>query len=175
MEYRLYREGDEQEIVDLLCEVFNGWPAFDIPVSPLEHWRWKYLNNPYGSIIALSCDQDKIVGCQHILFKKIKVVDREYDSAIGVDVALHPDYRGRGEYGRLFSFKREQEKKYDFKFRNQIQSNPKLVKRDRERGNPLFPHRVYESVRIKNVEEHFRDEGQTINRLGYQFLSKTRL
>ena len=96
MEYRLYEKGDEEEIVDLLFQIFKGWPKYDLPVSPLEHWKWKFLDNPYGSIIALSCDNNKIVGCQHILLKNIKVGNNEYQSGIGVDIALHPDYRGRG-------------------------------------------------------------------------------
>jgi hypothetical protein len=27
---REYRPGDEKQIVDLLIEVFNGWPHFDL-------------------------------------------------------------------------------------------------------------------------------------------------
>ncbi len=171
MEYRLYQKGDEEEIVDLLIESYNGWPNFDLSVSPLEHWKWKFLDNPYGALIALSYDGSMIVGCQHILFKKIKVGENVYRSGIGVDVALHPDYRGIGEYGRLSEFKKVQEDSLDLKFRNYLQSLPSLVKRDRKQGNPLFPHGVYDNLRIKRIGEHLSGEGKHIQKWGFSALS----
>ena len=43
---RFYRPGDEKEIVPLLVLGFHGWPHIDLACSPLEHWRWKYIDNP---------------------------------------------------------------------------------------------------------------------------------
>ena len=77
MEYSTYCEGDETGLVNLLEEVFGGWTKFDIPVSPLEHWKWKHLYSPTQGIISLARDGDKIVGCSHIIIK-IKVGPKIY-------------------------------------------------------------------------------------------------
>lgn len=166
MEYRLYQKGDEKEIVDLLTQAFNGWPKIDLPVSSVEHWKWKFMDNPYGSLVALSNDNNHIVGCQHILFKKIKVGNNEYDTAIGVDIALHSDYRGKGEYGRLSNFKKEHEEKINLKFRNYVQGNKNLIKRDLKMGNPLFPHKIYNTIRISNYQEYLRGKDLTVGKFG---------
>jgi len=36
---RPYRSGDEEEIVEFLQLVFEGWPKFDLSCTPLEHWK----------------------------------------------------------------------------------------------------------------------------------------
>jgi len=43
---RPYCSGDEEKLVQLLQLVFNGWPRFDINCTSLDHWKWKYENNP---------------------------------------------------------------------------------------------------------------------------------
>jgi hypothetical protein len=43
---QLFQKGDEEEIVTLLSTIFNGWPRFDLNCSPVEHWIWKYVENP---------------------------------------------------------------------------------------------------------------------------------
>jgi hypothetical protein len=171
MEYRLYENGDEQGVVDLLDDVFNGWPKFDLPVSPLDHWKWKYLDNPYGSIVALGCDTNKIIQCRHIIFKQIKVGNTHYKTSIAVDLALHQDYRGTGEYGRLTRFKETIEESYNLKFRTFIQSHPKLIAKDKAEGTPRFPHTVNESLRIRDPDLHFNRKNQTINKLGFKSLA----
>ncbi len=44
---RSYREGDETAIVRLFAESFS-------PDRGLDHWRWKYRDNPFGTL-AISC------------------------------------------------------------------------------------------------------------------------
>ncbi len=44
---RPYREGDETAIVRLFAESFS-------PSRGLDHWRWKYRDNPFGTL-AISC------------------------------------------------------------------------------------------------------------------------
>ena len=64
---RQYQEGDEKEIVELLRLAFNGWPNFDLPCTPLEHWQWKYKDNPQNKIIASIAESEgRIVGCHLI-------------------------------------------------------------------------------------------------------------
>ncbi len=46
---RSYEEGDENQILDLWQEVFQGKRS-------LEHWCWKFKNNPYLKVqAALAC------------------------------------------------------------------------------------------------------------------------
>ena len=54
---RAYQPGDESAILDLFTR------SFHTPRS-LEHFRWKYLQNPYGGgHISLTFDSDgKLVG-----------------------------------------------------------------------------------------------------------------
>src|SRR4030043_253175 len=65
-EIRIYQEDDEYEILDLLELVFGQWPGYDIKCDPIDHWRWKYLENPVNKgLISLCLDNDKIIGCFH--------------------------------------------------------------------------------------------------------------
>lgn len=173
MDYRLYKEGDDEKIVELLIDSFNGWPHFDLQCSPLEHWRWKYLDNPSGSIIALSFDGEKLSGCQHIIIKQLKVGDHIYNSAVSLDVAVHKDYRGLGEYGNLYRFKRKIEQDYDFKFRNSIESNPKLYKWSIKQGNPKIPHKIIEWINIRDTNKYFKEK--PLKKIGYSGLKTLNL
>ena len=49
-EVRPYREGDENNIVTLLDQVFIGLPHFDTKCSLLDHWKWKYVEAHYPKI-----------------------------------------------------------------------------------------------------------------------------
>ncbi|MBS7637986.1 hypothetical protein KEJ49_03740, partial [Candidatus Bathyarchaeota archaeon] len=63
---RLYQEGDKREIVELLENVFNGWPKFDLNCSAIDHWKWKHKDNPQGkSIVVVAQSGDRIIGCLH--------------------------------------------------------------------------------------------------------------
>jgi hypothetical protein len=44
---RLYEPGDEEGIIEVLKTSYNEWRDAE---SPLDHWKWKYLDNPLGSI-----------------------------------------------------------------------------------------------------------------------------
>ena len=45
---RPYQPGDEEGLVELLDLVFAPWPDRDLRCTAVEHWRWKYLDNPFG-------------------------------------------------------------------------------------------------------------------------------
>ncbi|EMR73439.1 hypothetical protein MCGE09_00525, partial [Thaumarchaeota archaeon SCGC AB-539-E09] len=73
---RLYETGDEENIIDLLQLVFEGWPRFDLEFEPIEHWKWKYLDNPTGlSTITVGVINDEIVSCLLNLPRMIKIGD----------------------------------------------------------------------------------------------------
>jgi hypothetical protein len=41
---RSYRTGDELEIVELLEEVFDGWPKLGINSNASDYWKWKTVS-----------------------------------------------------------------------------------------------------------------------------------
>jgi hypothetical protein len=49
--FRLYEPGDEEAIVALLKISYPEWKDAEYP---LKHWKWKYLENPFGSIIVVA-------------------------------------------------------------------------------------------------------------------------
>ena len=108
---RTYEPGDENKIVRFLSLVFKKWPKFDVEGSSLDHWLWKY-KIPESVVVAE--DEDEIVGSFHSIPIKIKVGNDVIDSCQGVDVAVHPDYRGEGVYGKM------RDKSYDTRIKNGI-------------------------------------------------------
>jgi Acetyltransferase (GNAT) domain len=53
---RPYQRGDETAILDLYARSFHA-------PRPIDHWRWKYENDPYGTHrISLAFDGDALVG-----------------------------------------------------------------------------------------------------------------
>jgi hypothetical protein len=100
---RLYEKGDEVEIVPLLVSVFGRWPNFDIKCSPLEHWMWKYFDNPYNMMsTSVSVDCNKIVGVDGAIFQKVKLFNDTVLAAQGVDNAVDPGYRRIGLSKRMY-------------------------------------------------------------------------
>jgi hypothetical protein len=95
---REYQEGDDENIVSLLDMVFDGWPKYDLPVSNLEYWKWKYLHRKWidCSIVVGVNKKKEIVGCSHNPFFKVKIGSNEENVQQGVDLAVHPDYRKMG-------------------------------------------------------------------------------
>jgi hypothetical protein len=59
IEFRNYIPDDAKDIITLLEAAFDPWPRFDLPVTPLGYWTWKYKDNPLKQIIisfrALGC------------------------------------------------------------------------------------------------------------------------
>ncbi len=94
---RDYNPGDEEEIVELLQLGFDGWPHFDIACSPLEHWRWKYQENPIGrSLINIAECERRIIGARQSYLQRICIGHKVFRSMYAGDLVVHPDYRRMG-------------------------------------------------------------------------------
>ncbi len=173
---RPYSEGDEEKIVDFLTIAFKGWPPFDLDYSSLEHWKWKYQNR---ETIAVAVADDEIIGTFHSIPIKIKMGDSVINSCQGVDVAIHPNYRGKG----LSSLLRE--KSYELRIKNGIKmhygisGHPVLIaKRKKDEANdnrmfPAFPHKLIELVKIRDIKKHLSTTSKENNiqkRIGYEIL-----
>ena len=74
--YSLYEPGDEKQLVELLDLVFGGWPDRDLACSKVDFWRWKYLDNPNGSLVTLAEESGEIHGSVHTMIKKINFVKK---------------------------------------------------------------------------------------------------
>ena len=153
---RAYQQGDEQKIVDLLTETFNGWPKRDLQCDPVDHWRWKFLDNPLKKcVVALATSEDRVIGCFHDIIQRIKIGEDFYLSGHGVDVATHVKYRGTGVYGKVRSHINELERNAGVEFHYGIDSNPILVKRAK-RLNVGFPSSLERMARIRDVDLHLK-------------------
>ncbi|NIR48842.1 GNAT family N-acetyltransferase [candidate division KSB1 bacterium] len=89
---RSYNKGDEHQILELWRLVFHHRRS-------LEHWRWKFQNNPYLEVqaaLAYTPFDQKIVGQYTVLPVRINF---RGDSLLGsqvVDLMTHPDVQRQG-------------------------------------------------------------------------------
>ncbi len=150
---RAYRPGDEEGIVELLEVVFKGWPQIDLSCSPLDHWRWKFENNPIQKrFITVAEIDDKIIGCLHIIPLMLKIGDDIYLCSTSVDFAVHPDFRERGVSKKVGPLCVEKRREGGVNLDYHITGNPILIKgilKDR----PRFPYNVINLVRIRDINK----------------------
>ena len=76
---RDYIPNDEENIVPLLELIFPSWPPFTLEGTKIEHWRWKYLDNPLKSMfITVVEEAGKIIGVNHALFVNVIIGENRY-------------------------------------------------------------------------------------------------
>lgn len=91
-----YEDGDEKLIIPLLREVFGEQQT-------LEHWQWRYKENPSGFYknIWLMMDRGRVVGHYAIIPQRMMIQGKEYLCAQSLGTATHTDYRRRGIFETL--------------------------------------------------------------------------
>lgn len=102
---RRFREGDEEPIENLVESVFSNFLGG-------KYWRWKYRENPYFDprLVALAEVNGEVVGCNHWLLRDLKISGSIVDKTVlAADVAVKPDYRGKGLGSSLLRFLRSSE------------------------------------------------------------------
>jgi len=172
---REYLPGDEESIVDLLIKVFGGWPHFNLNCSPLEHWRWKYLDNPKKlNAVCVAEDKGLIVGCEHGLFIDVKIGDDLVLAQLSGDAAIDPRHQGEGLYSKINKFRNTLPpmRRMDYSF--WVTTNKKMIEFSRRRNYPRFPRRVSLMIRVKDLDLHFRlhkSDFALFKRLGYLTLA----
>lgn len=155
---RAYQPGDDEAIVELLEVVFDGWPNFDLVCSPLEHWRWKYQNNPLRTNrITLGISDNRIVGCNHYLPLKVKIGNKVYLSSQGLDVAVHSDFRRMAIFNKMMDLGIKMKKEYGSQFHYYVTWNLNLSKFLLSYYH-RFPHYARRLFRIHNVGLQLRKE-----------------
>jgi hypothetical protein len=91
IEVEYYKNGDEQQLNDLFNLVFKK-------DRPLNVWEWKFGDNPFLDevlIVTAVTDDGKIVGMYPFLIAEYKVGNNLGIAVQCVEIAMHPEFRGR--------------------------------------------------------------------------------
>ena len=153
---RLYVQGDEEAIVQLLQRAFKGWPHLDLQCTPLDHWRWKYQDNPLKKkSIVVAESGGKIIGCSHGFYLKIKVGRGAVLGEQGTDLCIDEAFRGRGISSIVHDLKMKHliENMVDLTY--SLSTNPIVTNRDLRTKRPEFPSPLRGLVKIRNIDLHF--------------------
>ena len=151
---RPYQSGEEEQLVEFLNIGFNGWPNFDLDYSPVEHWKWKFLENPLGlNSIAVAEIDDKIIGFNGEIYQYVKVGDKLLFSRRSADLAVHPDYRRMGVSTQMSSLKKELRQRKGVQMGYSASGNRIILQYRKKHGNLFFPHVLCEKVCIKDVDK----------------------
>jgi len=85
------------EIRELLRVCFDNNPKAEPGIM-----EWQYWSNPFGrSHTVVALDGTRLVAHHAAYPVPLRLDDHYVTGALQVDTATHPDYRGRGLYGRL--------------------------------------------------------------------------
>ncbi|MCX6653865.1 MAG: hypothetical protein NTY03_01955 [Candidatus Bathyarchaeota archaeon] len=160
---RLYQVGDEDKIVKLLLDVFKQWPVFDIGCSLLDHWKWKYIDNPANKDIfphVVAEYKGEIIGVSHGMWYYTKVGDGIFFSSKGTDVAVNQKFRGMGLYTKLTKLKHNICYELGWQFNYNLTANPIISRasintKPEERSFP-FPHSIKNFLKIEDIGEFFK-------------------
>jgi len=91
---RIYQEGDETRIVDLMNMVFRH-------KNDVRFWSWKYKTAPRGFLSVVAEDHGKIVGHLGFQLLNVKVGNKIIIGSQACDLCVNPDYRGQGIFVEL--------------------------------------------------------------------------
>jgi hypothetical protein len=140
---RTATEADGEEMVELLLRVFHRWPAFEIPVTPLEHLRWKIRSDPIAVRHQWVTEiDDRIVAMLLRIICRVRVKGRDCIARDGVDGAVDPRYQGRRLYSAIMEHIWSSPQASDFDLVFSYSTNPRARRRgkigDNEPiGNPV--------------------------------------
>ena len=95
--YRLYKKGDEIDIIGLYNSVFSHQ-------INIEFWNWKFADNPAGfPLIGIAVKNSSVIAHSSMNPVQIKVKDKIIPVAQGVDLIVSEIYRHGLISGRLIS------------------------------------------------------------------------
>ena len=154
IQIRSYQDGDEEGIVQLLDQAFNGWPRIDLQCSPVDHWRWKYRDGPIKmDTTTVAVSENRVIGVNHAYAVPVIINgDRIYASFSG-DMAVDMKYRGRGLSKKLIEQSTRIRAEHDISMIYFVTRNPFLIK-SYERDYLGFPFNVALLARIVDLDTH---------------------
>jgi GNAT superfamily N-acetyltransferase len=173
----IYNGDEEEEIVLFLDHAFDGWPGKELSCNSIDHWRWKYLENHLGLHIIVYCKvNSRIVGCDHSLFKWVKIGENDILMGLGADSGTHKEYRGQGIYKKLAAVKKERSREMGVNITYWSTNNPIFIDYAKKMNRPKLPYNLTNMTKIINLKEHFGQNlvsRKGLEKIRYQLLSKT--
>jgi hypothetical protein len=128
-------EADEARMIDLLSRAFRRWPRFEIPVSAIEHLRWKMRSDPAAARHHWVGEIDgRIVVMLLRVIRRVRVKGRDCLVRDGADAAVDPEFQARGLYAALNDQARERPQFTEVDFGLSISSNPRVQRRSARKG-----------------------------------------
>lgn len=171
MHIRRLIDGDEIQVVKILEEAFNDWPPFDLEVTPLDHWYWKYRPNMQQNRSIVAELNGEIIGCFHVVNIRVKHVDREILMDVGFDTAIKKEYRGLGIYSKMLE-ERVKSSWSDCEVSYWSSNNPIVINKQIKKRTNL-PTQIKYYVKIEDVNLHTRmvpTKNAMLKRIGYTSL-----
>jgi hypothetical protein len=97
VEIRGYEPADEAGVIEVLQAAFGRWPRLAECVDPVEFFRWKTAECPFGASVSLvALNHRGVIGFLGRLPWLLRVQGRTVLSARGVDLGIDPSHRRRG-------------------------------------------------------------------------------
>jgi hypothetical protein len=147
---RLYHEGDDEEIVELLKSAFTSWALLP---KPLEFWRWKYKYSPLKTHVVVSAVGDEIVGVGHCIKMRVKLGDRVLTSYYDDDYVTNPEYRKKGVYKAITNLTDKVKKDNQADFCYWITRNPIVLTKAMIHEQVTFPAPFSDLIRVKDIDQ----------------------
>jgi hypothetical protein len=178
--YRRYEYGDEEEILELFQEVFGDWGSGHRS-SPLDYWRWKYLDNPFLKQMNIEkpltyvCEYNgNIIGITNSYLVRYKIGSKISLAHYGGDAAVQVNHRGKGVTRNLSNIRDKELTNIGVELGIATSGNPIFIAQAKRRGYPPFPYTVMTYVKIDDINEYMRhiNSGSLIQRFGYLAISK---
>ena len=83
--------------MNALQEAFGGWPHDIEVLDPTRFFRWKHMENPRGySTMLVAESESAVIGFSAWLPMRFRAHGRTIAAIRGVDLAVRPEFRGRG-------------------------------------------------------------------------------
>jgi hypothetical protein len=120
---------------------------------------------------------DKIIGCLHTSPKKMKIGDNIFLCCKGVDMVVHPDFRGLGISNKMTTQVINLRTQANIVFTYFDTGNPILIKKySRESEKfPRFPYTLMNYVRIHDINLHLEVipvDNAWIKKIGFKLLNQ---
>jgi len=107
------------------------------------------------NIISVCESDGKIIGCAHMIPKRMKIGERVFISSIGADVAVHPDFRRMNIFKKMNELRIELGKKKGNKILLFISDNP-ILKKFYKKIYHCFPNTIMDLVKIDDIDRHLQ-------------------
>jgi hypothetical protein len=140
---------EEERVLELLKRAFRGW-WFRLPGRPVDHLRWKIRGAPWGALAQLMEVNSRLVGYRLNLTRRILVHGQEYTARDGVDLAIDPDFQGRGLLRKMNHHIDElSTRQFDFTFGYDTHPASRHTMAERDRREP--GNRIRELIKVLDI------------------------